>query len=149
MKDTIDSLQYRLDRNITKRAETYVEWNNPNKAIAEIQSTLTDMIFKKSQIEKEKETAQKKYLKKMEIGLRRCFLKRFHFPIMLARGEFIRFDLTSKIKVFYYEGHPFAMENQCIDIDYDSNTFFATYNSRIEPIFNDILLREYLKAQMD
>ena len=107
------------------------------------------MIFKKSQIEKEKESAQKKYLKKMEVGIRRCFLKRFHFPMMLAQGEFIRFDLTSKIKVFYYEGQPFAMENQCIDINTDGNTFCAIYNSCVEPIFNDILLREYLKAQMD
>ena len=149
MKDTTDRLQYLLDRNITKRAETYVEWNNPNKAITEIQSTLTDMIFKKSQIEKEKETAQKKYIKKMNVGLRRCFLKRFHFPMMLARGEFICFDLKSKIKVFYYENQPFAMVKKCIDINSDGNTFNAIISSCVEPIFNDVLLREYLKAQMD
>lgn len=107
------------------------------------------MIFKKHQIEKEKETCQKKYLKKMAVGLRRCFLKSFRFPMMLARGEFTCICLPSKIKVFYYEGHPFAMEKKCIDINSDGNTFNAIYNLCIEPIINDIPLREHLKALMD
>ena len=149
MKDTTDSLQYLLDRNITKKADTYVEWNDSNKTMAKIQSILTDMAFKKSQIEKEMETAQTKYLKKMGVALRRSFLERFHFPMMLARGEFICYHCGPKeTKVFYYEGQPFAVEKRGMNVSSDGNEFCGVVYSCIDTIFNDLPLRNIIKAYM-
>lgn len=150
MKDTTDRLQYLLDRNITKKADTYVEWNDSNKTMAKIQSILTDMAFKKSQIEKEMETAQTKYLKKKSVALRRSFLERFHFPMQLARGEFICYHCGPReIKVFSYEGQPFAVEKQCINVSSDGNTFCGVVYSCTDTIFNDIPLRNIIKAYME
>lgn len=149
MKDTTDRLQYLLDRNITKKADTYVEWNDSNKTMAKIQSILTDMAFKKSQIEKEMETAQTKYLKKMGVALRRSFLERFHFPMMLARGEFICFYGPKETKVFYYEGQPFAVEKRGMNVSSDGNTFRGVVYSCTDTIFNDIPLRNIIKAYME
>lgn len=149
MNDTADSPQYLLAATTTRKAETYVEWNDSNKTMAKIQSILTDMAFKKSQIEKEMEAAQTKYLKKMSVALRRSFLERFHFPMMLARGEFICYYGPKETKVFYYEGQPFAVEKQGMNVSSDGNAFCGVVYSCIDTIFNDLPLRNIIKAYME
>lgn len=148
MNDTVDSLQYLLDKEITRRAGIDVERNDSNMTMEKIQCTLTDMVFKKSQIEKEMETAQTKYLKKTSVALRRSFLERFHFPMQLARGEFICYYGPNKTKVFYYEGQPFAVEKQGMNVSSDGNTFCGVVYSCIDTIFNDIPLRNIIKSYM-
>ena len=155
MSDTIDSFMMAFAPIIEQRAMKKEDLNpNPwpedlDEAMKRIQSVLTDMAFKKSKMQQEMEAAQERHIKKFSIALRRCFLERFRFPMMLARGEFICFHGTSEAKVFYYEGQPFAAEKRGLEVNTDGNEHCGTIYSRIYTIFDDFPLRTIITTLMD
>lgn len=155
MSDTIDSFMMAFAPIIEQKAMKKEDLNpNPwpedsGEAMKRIQSVLTDMAFKKSKIQQEMEAAQERHIRKFGIALRRCFLERFRFPMMLARGEFICFHGTSEVKVFYYEGQPFAAEKRGLEVNTDGNEHCGTVYSRIYTIFDDFPLRTIIKTFMD
>lgn len=116
------------------------------KVIASIAETLSEMAFKKSQFEKDIESARTAYLKRLEMDLRRCFLKKFRFPMKLARGTFIRYVAPSGANVFSYEGRPFAVEKQGFEIKLDSNKHTGIYHSCLEPIIGDPSLLNIIRT---
>lgn len=155
MSDTIDSFMMAFAPIIEQKAKKKEDsktgpWpEDPDEAMKRIQSVLTDMAFKKSNLQKEMEAAQKRHIRKFSIALRRCFLERFRFPMMLARSEFICFYGTSEVKVFYYEGQPFAAEKRGLEVNTDGNEHCGTVYSRIYTIFDDFPLRTIIKTFMD
>ena len=155
MSDTIDSFMMAFAPIIEQRAMKKEDLNpnpwleDPDEAMKRIQSVLTDMAFKKSKIQQEMEAAQERHIRKFSIALRRCFLERLRFPMMLARGEFICFHGTSEVKVFYYEGQPFAAEKRGLEVNTDGNTHCGTAYSRIYTIFDDSPLRTIIKTLID
>ena len=155
MSDTIDSFMMAFAPIIEQKARKKEglktgPWpEDPDEAMKRIQSVLTDMAFKKSKIQQEMEAAQERHIRKFSIALRRCFLERFRFPMMLARGEFICFHGTSEVKIFYYEGQPFAAEKRGLEVNTDGNEHCGTIYSRIYTIFDDFLLRTIIKTLMD
>lgn len=155
MSDTIDSFMMAFAPIIEQRAMKKEDLNpnpwpeDPDEAMKRIQSVLTDMAFKKSNLQKEMEAAQKRHIRKFNIALRRCFLERFRFPMMLARGAFIRYHAPTEVTIFYYEGQPFAVEKRGLEVNTDGNEHCGTIYSRIYTIFDDFPLRTIIKTFMD
>lgn len=152
MNDTIDSVMMAFAPIIEQRAMKKdglrsSPWpEDPDERMKQIQSVLTDMTFKKSNLQKEMEAAQARYIRKTNIALRRCFLERFHFPMMLARGEFIRYHAPTEVTIFYYDGHPFAVEKQGLEVSADGNEYCGKVFSRMNTIFEDFPLHTIIRT---
>lgn len=114
-----------------------------------IQERISDMIFKENKLQEEMRRIQEKYWRKLEINLRWAFRERFHFPMKLARGEFIRYQNKEHcITIFSYDGHPFAVEREEFGIDYCSNRSRAFVQSRFETIKDDDTIANILFARI-
>lgn len=152
MSDTIDSFMMAFAPTIEQRAMKKEDLNpnpwpeDPDEAMKRIQSVLTDMAFKKSNLQKEMEAAQERHIRKFSIALRHCFLERFRFPMMLARGEFIRYHAPTEVTIFYYEGHPFAVEKRGLEVNTDGNEYCGTVHTRIYTILEDFPLHTIIRT---
>ena len=152
MNDTIDSVMMAFAPIIEQRAMKKdglrsSPWpEDPDEAMKQIQSVLIDLAFKESQLKKEMEEAQTRCIRKMSIALRRCFLERFRFPMMLARGEFIRYHAPTEVTIFYYDGHPFAVEKQGLEVSADGNEYCGKVFSRIYTILEDFPLHTIIRT---
>ena len=114
-----------------------------------IQDRITEMAFEMNKVHEEMRQLQLKYWKKLEINLRWAFRERFHFPMKLARGEFIRYQNREYgITIFSYDGHAFAVEREEFGIDDSSIHPRAFTRYRFETIKEDDTIPNILKARI-
>lgn len=144
--DQLEPSSYFVQENLPLRQGKLWNEEDQQKTIKRISETLTEIVFQRSQLQMDLETARTHCLKRLEINLRRCFLKKFRFPMKLARGVFIRCTTPSGANIFLYEGFPFAVEKPGITVKQDDDTYCGTYFSNMEPVMEDMPLPNIIRT---